>query len=152
MLYLSRYRLTSQMAGFNLIELMITVVIVAILASVALPSYSAYVVKTHRTAIQGDLQSLAQALEKRFVVEFSYLKANGGKAGAPVPSLFPDQGPVGTGRSVYRFDITQLSDGGYQLEAIPFAGSPQARDGKLTLDHTGKRCWYSNNSNLCTAW
>ena len=45
--------------GFTLIELMITVVIVAILAGVGYPSYIQYVVKAKRSAAQGFMLQIA---------------------------------------------------------------------------------------------
>jgi type IV pilus assembly protein PilE len=139
--------------GFTLIELMITVAIVAILASVATPSYFSYIRKTNRTAIKGDLEALSSELEKRFVVEFSYLKANGGiDNGPPIATLFPQQGPISGDNALYNFVFTNLTDASYLVEAIPIADRSQAPDGKLTIDQTGRRCWHQNNSNTCTLW
>lgn len=51
--------------GFSLIELMIVLVIVAILAAVAVPSYRRYVIRAHRTDAQTALVDVA-AREERF--------------------------------------------------------------------------------------
>ena len=138
--------------GFSLIELMIAIVIVAILAAIAMPSYSNYIIKTNRTAIKGDLEALSTELEKRFVGEFSYLKANGGKNGAPIPELFPAVGPIADGRALYQFQFTTLTDATYVAEAMPIVGTQQAKDGRLTINQLGERCWYEKNSNACTHW
>jgi len=56
------------MGGFTLIELMITVAIVAILASVALPSYQAYVLRSNRAEAAGFLQQVA-ARQQQFLLD-----------------------------------------------------------------------------------
>ena len=58
--------------GFSLIELMITVVIVAILASIAIPSYSAYVLRSHRTDAKSALLDMASLEERFFSTNNSY--------------------------------------------------------------------------------
>lgn len=53
-----------QNAGFTLIELMIVVVIVAILAGIAYPSYTRYVIEARRADGQAALLQVAAQLEK----------------------------------------------------------------------------------------
>lgn len=52
--------------GFTLIEMMIVLLIVAILAAVAIPSYRKYVVRSHRMDAQRALTELA-ARQERFL-------------------------------------------------------------------------------------
>ena len=52
--------------GFTLIELMVTVAVVAILASIALPSYSAYLQRSRVPAALDGLSSYATRMEQRY--------------------------------------------------------------------------------------
>lgn len=66
----------SAQRGFTLIELMITVAIVAILASIALPNYQSHVTSTRRTTAQACLLELAQFMERYYSTNnMSYLSA-----------------------------------------------------------------------------
>jgi type IV pilus assembly protein PilE len=58
--------------GFTLIELMITVVIVAILASIAIPSYQAQIRKSHRTDARTALLDIAGREERFMSVKSAY--------------------------------------------------------------------------------
>ena len=53
--------------GFTLIELMITVAIVAILAGIAYPSYKAYVQKGNRASAEAFLMDGAQRQQQYFL-------------------------------------------------------------------------------------
>ena len=67
----------SRNQGFSLIELMIVVVIVAILAAVAIPSYRQYVVRSHRTDAQRALMDVAGRQERYFYSNNTYADALG---------------------------------------------------------------------------
>ena len=59
--------------GFTLIELMMVVVIVAIFAAIAIPSYQAYTRKAIAAKAQQEIQRLAEQLERHKGKNFSYL-------------------------------------------------------------------------------
>ena len=61
--------------GFTLIELVVTMLIAAILAAVAIPAYSNYVRKAHRTDAKNALLDMA-SLEERFFSTNNYYTAN----------------------------------------------------------------------------
>ncbi len=67
-------------AGFTLVEVLITMLIVAILSAVALPSYSDYLTRGHLNAGAGLLKSTRERLEQRYSDERSYALAGGGCA------------------------------------------------------------------------
>ena len=58
--------------GFTLIEVMITVVIVAILASIALPSYQRYVIRAKRSAAQAQMMEIANREQQFLLANRSY--------------------------------------------------------------------------------
>lgn len=65
--------------GFSLLELMITVAIVAILATIAFASYQDQVIKSRRAAGAACLQERAQFMERFYTTNLTYV-------GAPVPT------------------------------------------------------------------
>ena len=80
-------RLAMKRNGFTLVELMITVAVVAILAMIAIPNYTQYVRKGNRTDATKTLTLDAQALERCYSQTFSYAACPGAPVGGPVASL-----------------------------------------------------------------
>ncbi len=62
-------------AGFTLIEMMVTVIIVAILATIAIPSYQKQVLKSRRTDAKTALLDLAAREERYYSTHNSYTSA-----------------------------------------------------------------------------
>lgn len=139
-------------SGFSLIELMVAVVIVAILAAIAVPSYSSYVVRGSRAAAQTQLLELAGLQEKIFLNSNAYTPSvaaayNGTSAGGlgRTDGLTPD------GKYTLSLDIVAPAQT-FTLTATPVAGKSQAGDGTLTISENGQRCWYVGGAAACTAW
>jgi type IV pilus assembly protein PilE len=128
-----------QERGFTLIELMITVVIVAILASIALPSYQNHLQKARRADAYDCLLNAAQRQENYFYQNNTYASTIG--------ALGMDAQSCGDG-DYYELKVTTENATSYLLTASRVAGSPQIKDtrcGDLTLSSAGEK---SNNGSL----
>ena len=125
--------------GFTLIELMITVAIIAILAAIALPSYKNYIVKSHRTEAQAAMLSLAQYLESKYNASFSY------PAEANIPPSLKNPSNVSTYYTI-SVSIANASQT-YTITATPTSAQNDTLCGTLTLKEDGTKtpttsgCW-----------
>jgi type IV pilus assembly protein PilE len=135
--------------GFTLIELMITVAVVAILASIAYPSYQAQLRTSRRADAQASLMELQSFMERFFTENNCYenkgadgsCSSSGDNADPDLPfTVSPRSGTV-----YYNLALTAATPNSYTLRATPVAGGPQANDGMLELDQTGARRWDKNN-------
>lgn len=119
--------------GFTLIELMVTVAIVGILASIAYPSYQDSVMKSRRADAEGALLGLANAMERHFTENNSYLGAADAVTG--IPSIYSSTSPVEGGTPYYNLTVSPATTANsYTLSATPI-GTDTC--GTLTLTQTG---------------
>lgn len=127
--------------GFTLIELMIVVVIIGILASIAYPSYTQYVVRASREAAQTELMRMAGVQEKIYLNSNSYtINA------APITAAYIGSSAGGLGwlantqDGKYAFScVCNAND--FAITASPVNGTSQVGDGTLTLNSAGQRLW-----------
>lgn len=120
--------------GFTLIELMIVIAIIAILVSIAYPSYQDQVRSSRRADCEGALLNLANAMERFYTSNNTFATAT---IGAGANDIFPGQCPIDGGTPTYNLTISAASGSAYTLQAAPTG--PQAADkcGTLTLTSTG---------------
>lgn len=115
--------------GFTLIELMITLAIVAILAAVGYPSYTSHVKKSNRRAAQAQMLDIANRQQQFLLANRAYAsKTQLTTSGYNLPS---DLG------ARYDYDIT-VGTGTVPAFTITFtATGNQATDGNLTFNSDG---------------
>lgn len=130
--------------GFTLIELMIVVAIVAFLASIALPSYRNFVVRTNRAEAVADLSELASWLERQYTIFGSYNNPT-------MPNL-PFSNSPRNGTANYIITLTSATPSAYLLTSNPTGGqlSDDTNCGILSLSNTSRKCISIGGVNICS--
>jgi len=120
-------------SGFTLIELMITVVIMAILVAIAYPSYTRYIARSNRTAAQSYLMDLAQREQQYLLDARTYADDATIKAVDGVPSNVAAQ---------YKIEVKPPTPTTtFEIWATPWPGSIQAVNNEpvLKITNTGDK-------------
>ncbi|HSV79133.1 MAG TPA: type IV pilin protein [Ramlibacter sp.] len=115
--------------GFTLIELMITVAIVAVLAAVVYPSYTSHVRKSNRAAAQAQMLDIANREQQYLLANRSYAsKTQLTSSGYALPSQLTN---------LYTWDVT-VGTSAVPTFTVTFTGTgTQASDGALTYTSEG---------------
>jgi type IV pilus assembly protein PilE len=123
--------------GFTLIELMIVVVIVAILASIAIPSYREQVLRGHRADAQQTMLVLAHTLERRFTLNAGF-DLDGTPPVVTIPAnVVTPQSATGTEiRYTISFAVAPTT---YVITATPANTQQADRCGSMSINAAGVR-------------
>jgi len=125
-----------QRDGFTLLEVVITVAIVTVLAAIALPSYTQYVIRANRAQAKQFLEDIANRQEQYLLDQRSYTATIGsGGLGMTAPQETSGLYTFGAGTNDGGAKDclgTALPTPGYTLTATAIGG--QASDGDLCLD------------------
>jgi type IV pilus assembly protein PilE len=117
--------------GFTLIELMVAVGVVAILAAIAVPTYTSAMVKGRRSDAESTLMDIAQRQQQYFLDARGY---------APNAAALNYTMPVAVSPF---YTIAIVSAAGnpptFTATATPIPGTQQASDVTLTIDNTGAK-------------
>ena len=139
-------------AGVTLIELLTVMVVLGILASIAIPSYRAYLIRSQRSDAMTALLSLQTAEEKHYLQNNQYTSDITSAPTAAPPGL----GLLDTSaHGLYTLSVVPTADlQGYTATATPVSGKGQQDDTKcmnLTLTDTGVK-GVSGTDDVANCW
>jgi type IV pilus assembly protein PilE len=128
--------------GFTLIELMITVAVLAILAAIALPSYQDSLRKSRRAQAKADILEYAQQMERFHTLSNSY-------ENFVLPT--EDSPREMRGDGYYRLKLKDLTASKYTIEATPLSKGGQDRDscGVLSINQAGSKRAHGTQDPTC---
>lgn len=123
--------------GFTLIELLIVVAVIGILAGIAYPSYTQYVVKSNRATAQAFMISVANRQEQYLLDARAYAEA---ADGASLVTNLKMSVPSEVSRH-YGVAVAHVASNPrtFLITATPVTGGVQVADGVLTLNHLGTK-------------
>ena len=125
--------------GFTILEVAVVMAVAAILAAVAIPNYSEYVMRSHRSAVQSFISDVASRQSQFFLDRRNYA--------ATVDALSMAAPADVAARYTVAIAVVAGPPAGFQVSATPIGTQATDRCGLLTIDQAGNRtavtnrCW-----------
>lgn len=147
-----------QQRGFSLVELIVVMAIIGVLAAIAIPAYSQYLLKSTRSAAQSFITGLTSREEQVLLDNRAYLYPT---TNALVASQLNVSVPTEVS-TYYTVSVTQQTVDAttgaltnstgtvYVVIATPIAGGRMASDGVLLVSSGGTKCRVL--AGACKAW
>lgn len=128
--------------GFTLIELIVTVVILGVLATIAIVSYQSYIVRENRQLAEHSLTAAASKMEQYYAQNGRYTNGSGAW-----PGLFGES-ISGSSGTVYTLSLVPSTPNAqsYAILATP-QGNIQGSDGNICIDRQGNITWPASDAN-----
>jgi type IV pilus assembly protein PilE len=126
----------AKLRGFTLIEAVVVMAVAAILAAVAIPNYSEYVMRSHRSAVQSFISDVASRQSQFFLDRRNYA--------ATVATLNMTTPADVAARYTVAIAVVAGPPAGFQVTATPTGAQATDRCGVLTIDQAGNRTAVSN--------
>lgn len=122
--------------GFTLIELMITIAILAIIVAIAIPSYQNYIEKSRRADAHAALTNAAQQMERCYTRTNTYSSCS-------LPSTSPD--------GFYSLALVSADSSAttYKIKATPTGVQSGDDCTALYIDHRGEKTFDGDSSARC---
>jgi type IV pilus assembly protein PilE len=137
-------------AGFTLIEMMITMAVIAILTAIAIPSYTVYIQRSNRSEARGQMLEGATWMERWRTERGRY--DDPASAGNPPPT-FPaalQQSPS-TGGAKYNIAVAATAVT-YTITATPTGSMAGDVCGNLVINQTGQRLFTGGGGTQDLCW
>jgi type IV pilus assembly protein PilE len=129
----------SSVRGFTLIELLVVMVIAGILAAIAIPNYSEYIVRSNRSAAQSFIADVASRQAQFFLDRRTYATTV-----AALNLTMPNEVAA---RYTVAIDVQAGPPLTYTVTATPTGTQASDRCGAMTINQAGNktagatRCW-----------
>lgn len=140
---LKAIRAMGHIRGFTLIELMITVAVVAILSAVAYPAYTDQIRKSRRAQAKADMVEYAQLAERSHTTNNTYANFRFSNGTTSIQS--PREG----GTAQYTISI-QATQGTFTLTAAPQGAQAKDKCGTMTVNQANVKT--PNTSSVAGCW
>ena len=133
--------------GFTLVELMIVVAIVAAMASIALPSYTAYVLRGKTQEATATLSDLRIKMEQFYQDNRTYLDSTFCAPAAGTTKYFTYACTVTPAALVYTITATGVAAQG--MTGYSYTINQANEKSSTVLGSTGATCWLTRKDDSC---
>jgi type IV pilus assembly protein PilE len=137
-----------RLAGFSLVELLVVLVIMGVLSAVALPGYTRYVQRGHRTEAMAALLEAQHFMERYYSANGQYLSP--ANAAPVLPQRL--QGTPSQGNVRYQLSVREATVNSYVLQAVPVGSMAGDVCGSLTINQTGLRGVLNSSRSVAECW